>query len=160
MMSRRDERVNVMSKCLSVVAVSGALLGGVILGSVPTAAQEREHHTPAIVTPANDTVVSNPVTVAFGFGPAGGDRMAQPGPENGEHRGHGGHFILFIDAPPPESGMPVPADATHVAFPDGQRQVTLTLAPGSHRLRLVGIGREGTVGRHLHVSEEVTVVVR
>jgi hypothetical protein len=160
-MAHAEERSVMLKKSLSVLMVSGALLGLAILGPGPAAAQEREHHVPpAIVTPANGSVVSNPVTVTFGFGGAGGEAMAPSGQENPEHHGHGGHLVLFIDAPPPEPGTPVPADAGHVAFPDGQRQVTVTLAPGEHRLRLVGVDREGMVGRHLHASEEVTVVVR
>ena len=148
-----------------VLALVGAVLAAMVLGSGSAAEQEREHHGPAIVSPADGAVVTNPVTVAGGFnraeaGGGGGERMAGPEPQGQEHPGHGGHLVLFIDAPPLEPGVAVPADAAHVAFPDGQRQVTVTLTPGTHHFRLVGVDRDGLVGRHRHASEEITVEVR
>ena len=105
------------------------------------------------ITPKDGETVTGPVTVRFGLrgmgiAPAG---MAM---ENT------GHHHLLIDAVPPPSNLPIPADANHVHFGKGQTEATVTLAPGRHRLQLL-------LADHLHiphdppvVSKPVTIVVK
>lgn len=93
-----------------------------------------------IVSPADGAVVSSPVTVVFGLKgigvvPAGIDR-----PDAGHH-----HLLIDVDLPP--LGLPIPADAQHVHFGQGQTETVLTLTPGRHQLRLL-------LGDHLHVPHE------
>ena len=106
-----------------------------------------------IVSPADGAVVDGPVTVVFGLtgygvAPAG---MA---------RDRTGHHHLIVDAPLPDLGGPIPADANHLHFGGGQTQTTIELPPGRHRLQLL-------LGDHAHVphdppvySEAVTIIVR
>jgi Domain of unknown function (DUF4399) len=48
-----------------------------------------------------------------------------------------GHHHLYIDAGDSSvSGLVVPKDSTHLHFGKGQKETTLTLAPGKHRLAL------------------------
>jgi hypothetical protein len=142
---------------------AAALLVSATLAAVPAVAQEAEHRGPILVAPVNGTTVGNPVTIALGF--TGGEGHAHPPAdrdhEGGEHRGHGGgHFFVFIDTAPPEPGATVAADATHVPFPEGQRQLTLTLPAGPHRLALVGVNREGEVSRRIQGAEPLSIIVQ
>jgi hypothetical protein len=138
---------------------------GILLGTAALAqAQEQGHRGPQIVSPANGATVSGPVTVAFGFGERP-DGQAGPGPGPGggdghEHHGHGPHLVLFVDAPPPQPGTAIPADAAHVAFPEGEKQVTVTLAPGKHTLQLVMQDREGNVSERGHPSDPTQILVK
>ncbi|HLF12340.1 MAG TPA: DUF4399 domain-containing protein [Gammaproteobacteria bacterium] len=121
--------------------------------SVPTAAPSTSGLTrkpaPAgamayIIAPTDGAVVSNPVRVVFGLKgigvvPAGIDR-----PDAGHH-----HLLIDADLPPLD--LPIPADAQHVHFGQGQTETVLTLTPGRHQLRLL-------LGDHLHVPHEPPIV--
>jgi len=146
-----------LKKVIASLGVSAAVLALAVSVAAPASSQEHEHRGPTIVAPVNGATVSNPVTVAVGFG---GNEGPREGQENGEHRRRGGHFFVFVDAPAPEAGMAVPTDATHVPFPEGQRQVTLALPSGQHRLLLVGVNPEGQVGGRAHGSEPITITVQ
>jgi hypothetical protein len=75
----------------------------------------------------------------IGVVPAGIDR-----PDAGHH-----HLLIDVDLPP--LGLPIPADAQHVHFGQGQTETVLTLTPGRHQLRLL-------LGDHLHVPHEPPIV--
>lgn len=48
-----------------------------------------------------------------------------------------GHFHLLIDAgDSTETGVVVPKDSTHIHFGNAQKETTVTLTPGKHRLAL------------------------
>ena len=156
-----------LPRFIRTIAVCGAIYGLFAFAS-SAPAQEHPHRIPVIVAPADNATVTNPVTVSFDFvspdGDQGGSGYGPPGGGGGGWGGggehHGPHVVLVIDAALPNPGDAVPADAQHVPFPEGQRQVTVTLARGQHQLQLVLIGREGTVSRHFHPGSPVTVTVQ
>jgi len=97
-----------------------------------------------IIEPTDGAAVSNPVRVVFGLKgigvvPAGIDRA------------DAGHHHLLIDADVPPLDLPIPADAQHVHFGQGQTETVLTLTPGRHQLRLL-------LGDHLHMVHEPPIV--
>lgn len=97
-----------------------------------------------IISPADGARVASPVTVRFGLNgmgiaPAG---IAMAGT---------GHHHLLIDAPPPPSDQPIPADERHVHFGKGQTEASVTLSRGRHRLQLL-------LGDHLHVPHEPPIL--
>ena len=70
-----------------------------------------------------------------------------------------GHHHLMINVDDISLDDPIMADEAHRHFGGGQSEVTLTLKPGRHRLRLV-------LGDHNHIphnppvmSDEITVIV-
>lgn len=112
--------------------VSKSILTALVLGILLSAAasadktQVREY----FITPRDQAIVSSPVHVVFGLqgmgvAPAGVDM-----PDTGHHH-------LIVDAPPPNSGESIPADAQHLHFGHGQTETLLTLPPGKHTLQLV-----------------------
>ncbi len=141
---------------------------GMVLVStlLATSAVAQERRGPQIITPADGATVSGPVTVSVGFpsrgdgqgGPPGGGAGGPPPNGGGERRGP--RLILFVDAPAPQPGATVQPDATHVPFEQGQRQVTVTLKPGTHSLQLVMLDREGNVSSRGQPSEPSKITVK
>lgn len=82
------------------------------------------------LNPRDGQVVTSPVKVVFGLegmtvAPAG-----DPTPNSGHHH-------LLIDVAAPDLGQPIPKDAQHVHFGQGQTEAEITLAPGQHTLQLL-----------------------
>lgn len=142
---------------LSALTVGGLLLAGTVLGGNPALAQERQHRSLDIVAPTDGSAVSNPINVTFGFSQRNGEQPDHPARE---HHGRGPHILLVVDAPTPEPGSTIQLDATHLPFPEGQQQMTVTLAPGQHSLQLVVVDRDGNVSRHAHEQPPVTITVQ
>ena len=104
------------------------------------------------ISPKNDEIVSNPVSLEFGsegveIVPSGQDQPAT------------GHHHIIIDAELPNMNIPIPADDNYVHFGDGSSSTQLTLEPGVHTLQLL-------LGDFLHIphdpplySEKITVTV-
>lgn len=96
------------------------------------------------LAPADGAVVTSPIRLVFGLrgmgvAPAG---VQRPGT---------GHHHLLIDTAQPAAGQPIPLDAQHVHFGDGQTETVLELEPGVHTLQLL-------LGDHNHVPHEPAVV--
>ena len=105
-----------------------------------------------IVSPSNGDVVSNPVKVVFGLSGMG----VAPA---GANIANTGHHHLIVDAPLPDTGMPVPSDDNHLHFGKGQTETIIERAPGKHTLQLL-------LGDWLHKphdnpvsSEQITITV-
>ena len=97
-----------------------------------------------IISPADGESVTSPVQIEFGIegmsvAPAGDDTP------------HSGHHHLLINAPLPEMGLPIPADANHVHFGDGSTSTEIALEPGKHTLQLL-------LGDHLHMPHDPPVI--
>ena len=97
------------------------------------------HRTPApdtarayIVSPADGTTVTNPVTIVFGLQGMG------VAPANVEVENTGHHHLL-IDTDPSELDLDssLPATDQVVHFGGGQTQVTKDLTSGTHTLQLL-----------------------
>ncbi len=144
---------------------------------------------PTLVTPSDGATVDHDFTVRIGFaggggphGPAEGtgitmdnppppppdgappDKRDQRGPSEGtglgvsDHR-HGPHFVLLVDQPAMETGTAFRADATHLSFPAGLPQMTISLPPGKHRLLLQTLDHDGNIIQR-RPPEAITVTVR
>ncbi|MDH4110991.1 MAG: DUF4399 domain-containing protein [Gammaproteobacteria bacterium] len=104
------------------------------------------------ITPADGDVVSNPVVVEFGI-----DGMSVV--PAGQEQADSGHHHVIIDAELPALDLPIPKDARHVHFGEGNSRAELTLEPGQHSLQLL-------FADHLHiphappvVSDRITITV-
>ena len=105
-----------------------------------------------IVSPSNGDVVSNQVKVVFGLSGMGVAPAGANIPNTGHHH-------LIVDAPLPDTGIPVPSDDNHLHFGKGQTEAIIELAPGKHTLQLL-------LGDWLHKphdnpvsSEQITITV-
>jgi hypothetical protein len=144
---------------------------------------------PTLVSPANGATVDHQFTVRIGFAGFGGPRgpaegtgitMGPPPPPEGappphgdhdgpaegtglafggEHRPHGPHFVLLVDAPALDEGTAFKPDGQHIAFPAGIPQMTLSLPPGQHNLILQTLDRDGSISLR-HPPETITVMVK
>tara|TARA_B100001013_G_scaffold344196_1_gene273905 strand:- start:1917 stop:2414 length:498 start_codon:yes stop_codon:yes gene_type:complete len=104
------------------------------------------------ITPKNDEIVSNPVSLEFG---SEGVEIVP----SGQNKPATGHHHIIIDAGLPNMNLPIPADDNYVHFGDGSSSTQLTLEPGIHTLQLL-------LGDFLHIphdpplySEKITVTV-
>ena len=102
-----------------------------------------EGATVYIVSPADGATVSGPVKVIFGLSGAG---IAPAGIQAKDT----GHHHLIVDAPLPDTNMPVPSDANNLHFGKGQTETTLELSSGQHTLQLL-------LGDWLHIPHATPV---
>lgn len=82
------------------------------------------------ISPADGAVVSSPVTVTFAIegmtlAPAGTNE-----PGTGHH-----HLLVDVDLPPLD--QPIPRDANHIHFGQGETETQVELTPGTHKLQLL-----------------------
>jgi len=103
-----------------------------------------------IISPANGSVVTSPVTVIFGLKGMG---VSPAGIEKAKT----GHHHLIIDGNLPALDKPMGKEVMH--FGGGQTEKTIELTPGKHTLQLI-------LGNHMHVphnpaviSEKITITV-
>ncbi|HEU0198592.1 MAG TPA: DUF4399 domain-containing protein [Nevskiaceae bacterium] len=83
-----------------------------------------------IISPHDGATVPRTFTVRFGLSGMG------VAPAGIVYKNTGHHHLLIDVATLPAAGQPIPADARHRHFGGGQSETTLTLAPGTHTLRL------------------------
>ena len=108
----------------------------------------------SILEPIDGATVTSPVTVKFDI------RGMALIPAGIEHPESGHHHLLIDLAELPDLDKPIPADDQHLHFGKGQRETSLTLAPGVHTLQLL-------LGDHLHrphdpavYSKKITITVK
>ena len=105
------------------------------------------------ISPKDGETVSSPVTVRFGLKGMG----VAPAGTVKETTGH--HHLLVDWDQPPAPGQPIPSDAHHRHFGNGQTETTLELPPGRHTLQLL-MGDANHVPHQPPVlSERVTIEV-
>jgi hypothetical protein len=95
-----------------------------------TRSQAPEGASVAIISPKDGDVVSSPVTVQF-------DLQGMTLAPAGDATPNTGHHHLLVDVPVPDLGQPIPKDAQHLHFGQGQATAEITLAPGQHTLQLL-----------------------
>lgn len=79
-------------------------------------------------------VVESPLKVKFGIKGFG----ITPAGTTGIRRHTAGHHHLLIDvAQMPDMDEPIPRDARHIHFDNGETEALLRLSPGEHRLQLL-----------------------
>lgn len=101
----------------------------------------------------NGESVSSPVKVEMGA-------TAMSIDSAGKIRSNSGHFHLLVDAEDSiASGEMVPKDSTHIHFGNAQKETTVTLAPGKHKLALqLADGAHRSYGSKL--SDAITITVK
>lgn len=83
-----------------------------------------------IVSPANGSTVTSPVTIEFGIE---GFTLAPAGTSEAGT----GHHHLMVDTPLPPLNQPIPASDKHLHFGKAQTSTVLELQPGEHTLQLL-----------------------
>ncbi len=107
-----------------------------------------------IVSPAEGSTISNPVTVVFGLEGIG----VAPAGVDAENTGHH-HLLVNTDPATIDYAGPLPATDQIIHFGGGQTQVTLELPAGTHELRLL-LGDQNHIPHEPPIlSEPVTVTV-
>ena len=106
------------------------------------------------IEPADGAVVGSPFTVKFGLSGMGVAPAGVDVTNTGHH-----HLLIDVNESDIDFTKPLPASDQVRHFGGGQTETSVTLAPGTHRLRLV-------LGNYLHVphnppvmSPEITITV-
>lgn len=107
-----------------------------------------------IISPKDGETVKSPFVVKFGLrgmgvAPAGVDK-----PNTGHH-----HLLINVKKLP-DLKSPVPADAQHKHFGNGQTETKVELKPGKHSLQLL-LGDKSHVPHNKPlISKKITVIVK
>ncbi|MCU7837668.1 MAG: DUF4399 domain-containing protein [gamma proteobacterium symbiont of Taylorina sp.] len=105
-----------------------------------------------IITPINNAIVTNPVTIKFGIK---GFLIAPAGIN--KHKA--GHYHLLLDAKKAISmDDPIPRDQQHIHFDQGETETTLKISPGKHILQLVVGDEEHEPFKEL-ISKKIIIIV-
>lgn len=105
------------------------------------------------ITPKNGETISGTVHVRFGLSGMG---VAPAGVATAGT----GHHHLIVDAPLPPMNLPIPKDATHKHFGNGQTEAVLELAPGEHTLQLLLADANHVPHDPPVVSEQIRITVK
>ena len=105
----------------------------------------------------NGAVVHNPVKLKFGIDGFG----ITPAGTTSKKRHTAGHHHLLLDVDtPPNLDEPIPSDAHHIHFDQGETEAVLTLSPGKHTLQLLLGDEEHEPQEPPLMSEKITIVVK
>ncbi len=96
------------------------------------------------ISPADGDTVTNPVSIEFGIAGMSVVKAGNSQPDSGHHH-------LLVDTDLPDFGLPIPADEHHIHFGDGSTSTEITLAPGTHTLRML-------LGDHLHIPHDSPIM--
>ncbi|HEU4428296.1 MAG TPA: DUF4399 domain-containing protein [Myxococcota bacterium] len=137
---------------LAGIALVAALAALAAFAQVPRAKAPAEAKL-YFITPEDGQALTGEFTVRFGLtgmgvAPAG---VATEGT---------GHHHLIVDAPLPPMNLPIPKDATHLHFGNGQTETTLELAPGEHTLQLLLADANHIPHEPPVVSERIRITVK
>ncbi|MCU7925912.1 MAG: DUF4399 domain-containing protein [Candidatus Thiodiazotropha sp. (ex Dulcina madagascariensis)] len=138
-----------------VAAVTSLLLW--MAASIATAHTPPEEARVFFIGLVDGAVVTSPVTIKFGIEGFG----IIPAGTKDKRRHTAGHHHLLIDLNRvPDLDEPIPDDARHIHFDQGETETLLELAPGQHTLQLL-------LGDETHephdpplISERITVTVQ
>ena len=105
---------------------------------------------------SDGAVVTSPVHLRFGIRGFG----ITPAGTKGKIRHTAGHHHLLIDVDRlPDLDEPIPRDARHLHFDDGETETVLELPPGKHSLQLL-LGDENHEPQDPPlISEKITITV-
>lgn len=105
-----------------------------------------------IISPANGAMVKSLVTVQFGIEGMTLAAAATNAPNTGHHH-------LLVDTDIPALDRPIPKDANHLHYGQGQTEGQVELSPGQHTLQLL-LGDGNHVAHDPPVaSEQITITV-
>ncbi len=110
-----------------------------------------------IIGLVDGAVVTSPVKVKFGIQGFG----ITPAGTTGKRRHTAGHHHLLVDvAELPDMDAPIPRDAQHIHFDQGETETVLDLPPGKHTLQLL-LGDEDHEPQDPPLfSEKITITVQ
>ncbi len=122
-----------------------------LLAPLPASTEETMPRTPSpegarvyILTPADNTHHTSPVTIRFGLSVMG---IAPAGVEYTDTGHH--HLLINRKIPPLDEAMPTEKGLKH--FGKGQTETILDLAPGTYTLQLI-------LGDQFHIPHEPAVI--
>ncbi|HFD87001.1 MAG TPA: DUF4399 domain-containing protein [Gammaproteobacteria bacterium] len=102
-------------------------------------------------------VVQSPVKVKFGIEGFG----ITPAGTKGKHRHTAGHHHLLVDVDTaPNLDEPVPRDAHHLHFDQGETEAVLDLKPGQHTLQLLLGDEDHEPQDPALMSKKITITVK
>jgi len=130
----------------------------VLLAALAANAQVPRTKAPAearlyFITPEDGSTLTGKVTVRFGLTGMG----VAPAGVTTEGTGH---HHLIVDAPLPPLSLPIPKDAKHLHFGNGQTETTLELAAGEHTLQLLLADANHIPHDPPLVSERIRITVK
>ena len=106
---------------------------------------------------ADGTVVKSPFKVRFGIQDFG----ITPAGTTGKRRHTAGHHHLLIDVEElPDMDAPIPRDARHIHFDQGEMDALLDLSPGKHTLQLLLGDEQHEPQNPPLISEKITIIVQ
>jgi hypothetical protein len=114
----------------------------------------------AQTSPTRSLVISSPAAGASVPGTFSVAISLVPPPPAGMQKHPHGQAFLVVDAPTPEAGALITADAAHIAFPPGEQQIMVSLPPGMHHLQVVAANHKGKVTYRVAPSAPMTVTVQ
>ena len=116
-----------------------------------------EHAKVYFIGLKDGAVVKSPFKVKFGIKGFG----ITPAESKGKERHTGGHHHLLVDVEQlPDLSEPVPRDARHIHFDQGETETTLELSPGKHTLQLLLGDEEHEPQAPPLISEKITIKVQ
>lgn len=129
------------------VMVAGTAWAELPVGSAPPGAAVY------FITPRDGDRIRGPVVVRFGLKGMG------VAPAGTLKDGTGHHHLLVDWDQPPVKGQPIPSDAHHRHFGNGQTETTLELPPGRHTLQLLMGDANHVPHQPPAMSERITIEV-
>jgi hypothetical protein len=133
-----------------LAAIAVAMLA---VASIASATDSPKDAKVYIISPKDGATVKSPFKVQFGLTGMG------VAPAGVEHE-NTGHHHLIIDAPLPPLDQPIPKDAQHVHFGNGQTETKVTLPPGKHTLQLLLADYQHVPHNPPVYSKQITVTVK
>ncbi len=139
-----------------------ATIIALIMAFTTTAATQAFAHSPPkgarvwFIGLEDGAVVHNPVKLKFGIEGFG----ITPAGTRSKKRHTAGHHHLLLDVDtPPNLDEPIPSDAHHIHFDQGETEAVLTLPPGKHTLQLLLGDEDHEPQDPPLLSEKITVTV-
>ena len=116
-----------------------------------------EHAKVYFIELKDGAVVKSPFKVKFGIKGFG----ITPAGTKGKERHTAGHHHLLVDVEQlPDLSEPVPRDAHHIHFDQGETETTLELPPGKHTLQLLLGDEEHEPQDPPLISGKITITVQ
>ena len=138
---------------MKILRLAAAAIAMLAVTTVASATDSPKGAKAYIISPADGATVSIPFKVQFGLEGMG------VAPAGVEHE-NTGHHHLIIDAPLPPLDQPIPKDAQHVHFGNGQTETMVTLPPGTHTLQLLLADYQHVPHNPPVYSEQITITVK
>ena len=133
------------------------ILISLLATSLAVAHTPPEHAKVYFIGLKDGAVVKSPIKVQFGIKGFG----ITPAGTKGKERHTGGHHHLLVDVEQlPDLSEPVPRDAHHMHFDQGETGTMLELPPGKHTLQLLLGDEEHEPQDPPLISEKIMITVQ